>query len=113
MTSALANIGSNQSLFDSISDTGPRGKTGNHPLAHYIKFGGSGAISCNFCGKMEDVDDEKLFLEEKIAEMRDRRGIIKTSKPIPAASRYSVVDTMHIASNFSKKEKKRRTVFAH
>lgn len=53
---------------------------------------------------MEDVDDEKLFLEDKIAEMRDRRDIIKTSKPIPAASRDSVVDTMHIASNFSKKK---------
>lgn len=56
---------------------------------------------------MEDVDDEKLFLEDKIAEMRDRRDIIKTSKPIPAASRDSVVDTMHIASNFSKKKENR------
>lgn len=52
---------------------------------------------------MEDVDVEKPFLEEKIAEMRDRRDVIKTLKPIPAASRDSVVDTMHIASNFSKK----------
>ena len=56
--------------------------------------------------RMEDVDKEISFLEEKIAEMRERSDILKTSTPRPAASRDSGVDTMRTAEE-------RRAVFAH
>ncbi|XP_065923756.1 uncharacterized protein [Magallana gigas] len=49
---------------------------------------------------MEDVDKEISFLEEKIAEMRERSDILKTSTP----SRDSGVDTMRRASDTSQKK---------
>lgn len=54
--------------------------------------------------RMEDVDKEISFLEEKIAEMRERSDILKTSTPRPAASRDSGVDTMRRASDTSQKK---------
>lgn len=56
-----------------------------------IKFGGRGAIAAE---RIEDLDKDIYFLEEKIAEMRERSDIMKTLTARPAASRISFVGTM-------------------
>lgn len=65
-----------------ISDTGPQGNTNNGPpcMSHKILWQRWDTLELLQRGRMDDIDRD--FLEEKIAETRERSNIMKPLNPM-------------------------------